>query len=154
VLVRDFLFGKIGPLAILNYWTLHVMASLTKRKTSSYYPYLYWRGYFKRLSTISSLLIEVYILHNSELYPSFCMLFKTWRFRDWILLYSFCELCLCCSSPETETSSVFWAVQSKSHLRTETESSLRNVVFWIKDRTINNVHNWTVSQAYMPIFRT
>jgi hypothetical protein len=36
-------------------------------------------------------------------------------------------------SPETKLSRIY--------LKTETESSLRNAVFWIKDRTMNNVQN-------------
>jgi hypothetical protein len=57
-------------------------------------------------------------------------LFKTQRYRDWILTpfsgktYSVGHL-----SPEIETTSSDWAQLSKFYLKTETESSLRNVVF-------------------------
>jgi hypothetical protein len=33
------------------------------------------------------------------------------------------------SGPETETNSIYWAEQSRFHLKTETESSLRNIMF-------------------------
>jgi hypothetical protein len=36
---------------------------------------------------------------------------------------------------------MYWAQLSRFHLKAETESSLRNVVFYIKDRTMNNVQN-------------
>jgi hypothetical protein len=45
------------------------------------------------------------------------------------------------SGPEMETSSLCWAYQSRIHLKTETEFSLRNVVCKIKERTIDNVDN-------------
>jgi hypothetical protein len=35
------------------------------------------------------------------------------------------------SDPETETNSFYWAHLSMFHLKTETESSLQNVVFLI-----------------------
>jgi hypothetical protein len=54
-------------------------------------------------------------------------------------------------NPEIRTSSIDWAQLNRFHLKTETESSLRNVVFWKinrmvflgKDRTMGNVqkHN-------------
>jgi hypothetical protein len=34
------------------------------------------------------------------------------------------------------------------HLKTETESSLRNVAFWIKDRTMDNVQNCDIMLIY------
>jgi hypothetical protein len=37
--------------------------------------------------------------------------------------------------------SIYWALQIRFHLDTEPESSLRNVVFWIRDGTMNNVQN-------------
>jgi hypothetical protein len=37
--------------------------------------------------------------------------------------------CLCCWCPETETSSFYCAYLDRFHLKTEIESSLRNVVF-------------------------
>jgi hypothetical protein len=41
--------------------------------------------------------------------------------------------------PETGTSSIDWAQQNRFHLKTETESSLRNVVFLNKNRTMDNI---------------
>jgi hypothetical protein len=51
-------------------------------------------------------------------------------------------------SPEIGTSSIDWAQMSRFYLKTERESSLRNVVFWKinrtvfldKDKTMDNVH--------------
>jgi hypothetical protein len=74
-----------------------------------------------------------------------CLFFKTQRFGDWILSPS---------SGETYsgTSSVDWAQMSRFYLKTETESSLRNVVFWKinrtlfldKDRTMDNVQQHSI----------
>jgi hypothetical protein len=44
--------------------------------------------------------------------------------------------CLC---PETETNSVYWAHLSRFHLKTEIDSSLGGIVFYIKDRTMDKV---------------
>jgi hypothetical protein len=52
-------------------------------------------------------------------------------------------------SPEIGTSSMDWAQLSRFYLKTETESSLRNVMLWKinrsvfldKDRTLDNVQN-------------
>jgi hypothetical protein len=46
-------------------------------------------------------------------------------------------------SPEIMTSSVYWAQLSGFYLKTETETSLRSVVFRNKNRTMDNVpkHN-------------
>jgi hypothetical protein len=46
---------------------------------------------------------------------------------------------LCC--PEIGTSSIYSAQLSKLHLKMETESSLRNVVLQIKDRTMDTAQN-------------
>jgi hypothetical protein len=45
--------------------------------------------------------------------------------------------------PEVGTSSIDWVQQSRFYLKTETETSLRNVVFLNKNRTMDNVrkHN-------------
>jgi hypothetical protein len=51
------------------------------------------------------------------------------HFRDWIL------------SPEKRTSSIYGAQLSGFHQNTETESGIRNVVFQIKDRAIDNIQN-------------
>jgi hypothetical protein len=53
-----------------------------------------------------------------------CSFFKTRRFGDWILSPALV------SDPEIGTRSIDWAQQSRFYLRTETESGLRNVVFW------------------------
>jgi hypothetical protein len=45
----------------------------------------------------------------------------------------------CCCFPESETSSIYWAKPNRFHLKTETGSRLRNVVFSIQDRPIDNV---------------
>jgi hypothetical protein len=42
---------------------------------------------------------------------------------------------------KTGTISIYWAYLITFHRKTETESSLRNVMFYIKDRTIDNVEN-------------
>jgi hypothetical protein len=44
-----------------------------------------------------------------------------------------------CWCPETETSSIYWVQLSVLYLRTETVSSLRNVVFYIKDKTMSRI---------------
>jgi hypothetical protein len=69
-----------------------------------------------------------YNYHNSRNYP-WSVIYLKQRFWDWIL------------SSEAETSFIYWAQVSKFHLKTETESSLRNAVFQIKDRTVDNVQN-------------
>jgi hypothetical protein len=43
------------------------------------------------------------------------------------------------SGPEIGTSSIDWAQKSRFFLRTETDSSLRNVVFSIEIGTMDNV---------------
>jgi hypothetical protein len=42
---------------------------------------------------------------------------------------------------ETKISSIYWTQLSKLHLKTKIEYSLQNVVFEIKDRTMDNVQN-------------
>jgi hypothetical protein len=42
---------------------------------------------------------------------------------------------------ETETSFFYWAHLRSFHLSTETESSLQNAMFEIKDRMMDNVQN-------------
>jgi hypothetical protein len=49
-----------------------------------------------------------------------CLYFKTQCFGDWILWIS---------GPEIGTSPIDWAQLSEFYLKTETESSLRNVMF-------------------------
>jgi hypothetical protein len=55
------------------------------------------------------------VLSLSKTQP--CLFFKTQRFGDWIM------------SPEIGTSSIDWTQLSRFYLKTETESSLRNVAF-------------------------
>jgi hypothetical protein len=43
------------------------------------------------------------------------------------------------SGPETESSYIYWAELSMFHLKTEAEFSLRNILFQIKDKTMDNV---------------
>jgi hypothetical protein len=45
------------------------------------------------------------------------------------------------SPKRRQTCSIYWAHLSRFHMKTETESSLRNVAFWIKDITMDNVQN-------------
>jgi hypothetical protein len=74
-------------------------------------------------------------------YPSSCPFKKTQRFGDWILSPSSGKTY---SGPEIGASSIYWIQLSRFYLRTETESSLRNVVFFLKmDKTMDNVqkHN-------------
>jgi hypothetical protein len=67
------------------------------------------------------------------------------RFGDWILSPPNGESYPVGSNiyiaPETERSSSYWDLLSRCHLKTERESSLRNVVFLIKDRTMDHVQN-------------
>jgi hypothetical protein len=50
---------------------------------------------------------------------------------------------------ERETSSIYWNHLSRFHLKTETEFSLRNVVYQIKGRAVDNVQN---CDSYIRIF--
>jgi hypothetical protein len=71
------------------------------------------------------------------------------------------EFC-CCWCPEIGTSSIDWAQLSRFHLKTETESSLRNAVFlnetgrWIMSRNIiyvvNNVFKSMWKQSVFACF--
>jgi hypothetical protein len=47
----------------------------------------------------------------------------------------------CCCRSETKTSSFYWVHLSRLPMKTETESSLRNVALQLKDRTIAKVQN-------------
>jgi hypothetical protein len=42
---------------------------------------------------------------------------------------------------QTDTSSIYWAQLNKFHMKKAKESSLPNVVFEMKDRTMDNVQN-------------
>jgi hypothetical protein len=55
--------------------------------------------------------------------------FKNINSRLFILCWFHKPYLYCCWSQETETSSIYWAQLPTLHLKTETESSLRNVVF-------------------------
>jgi hypothetical protein len=52
----------------------------------------------------------------------------------WLYKHYWC----CCWCPETETSSFYWALLSRFHLKTEIESSLqkKNSMVWVRERTI------------------
>jgi hypothetical protein len=49
--------------------------------------------------------------------------------------------------------SIRWAQLSRCHLKTETESSLRNVLFLDKDRTMDIVHQHNIC-TYLPLSQT
>jgi hypothetical protein len=49
-----------------------------------------------------------------------------------------------CTGPEIGTSSIDWAQLSRFYLQTETEFSLRNIVFLDKDRTMDNVQKYNM----------
>jgi hypothetical protein len=49
--------------------------------------------------------------------------------------------------PETETSSIDWVQLSRFYLKTETESSLRNVVL-NKNRAMDNVQKYNICIKY------
>jgi hypothetical protein len=59
-----------------------------------------------------------------------------------------------CWCPEIGTSSIDWAQLSRFHLKTETESSLRNVVL-VKYRMMDNVqkHNNSINIPWAQTFR-
>jgi hypothetical protein len=44
-----------------------------------------------------------------------------------------------CLEVETEANSFYLVQLSSFHPKTETESSLRNIVFWITERTMDNI---------------
>jgi hypothetical protein len=75
-----------------------------------------------------------YNYHNSGNYLTPCLLFKTRRFGDWNLSPS-------SSGTYSETISIYWVQLCTLHLKTETESSLRNAVFEMKIRLLDNVQN-------------
>jgi hypothetical protein len=52
------------------------------------------------------------------------------------------ERAILCLRTETETYSFSWAHLSRFHLEMETESSLQNAVYYMNDRTMDNVQNW------------
>jgi hypothetical protein len=47
----------------------------------------------------------------------------------------------CCWCPETDISSVYCIQLNKLRLKKKTVSSLRNVVFYIKDTAVDNLQN-------------
>jgi hypothetical protein len=63
--------------------------------------------------------------YPSSLPKAVLFIFKTQRFGDWILSPSSDKT----AGPEIGTSSIDWAQLSRFYLKTEIESSLRNVVF-------------------------
>jgi hypothetical protein len=52
--------------------------------------------------------------------------------------------------PEIGTSSIDWVQLSRFHLKTETESSLRNAVFWNINRSLDNIqkHNICIQSLH------
>jgi hypothetical protein len=46
------------------------------------------------------------------------------------------------SGVQRKTSSFYWTHLSTFHLKTETESSLQNIMFLIIDKTMDNVQNY------------
>jgi hypothetical protein len=48
---------------------------------------------------------------------------------------------------KSNLSADYWAQLSRFHLKTETESSFRNVVVQIKDRTMDNVQNFSTQEV-------
>jgi hypothetical protein len=81
----------------------------------------------------------IYNYYNSGHYPSSCLLSKTRRFGGWAILGHRGRSSLCLQTPAAaprrfkkqiaETRPIYWTQLSTFHLKTETESSLRNVVF-------------------------
>jgi hypothetical protein len=79
-----------------------------------------------------------YNYHNSGHYPASCLLFKTRLLGTGFCPHLQVELnqvgpkdraSLSLQTPATETSSIYWVHPSRFSLKTETESSLENVVF-------------------------
>jgi hypothetical protein len=56
-------------------------------------------------------------------------------------------------SQETETRYIYCAQLSRFHLKTETESSLLDVVFYIKDRTMDNAFGLTRVYFFLAVLR-
>jgi hypothetical protein len=76
-------------------------------------------------------------------------LFKTQqRFGDWILPRFQVGPSSYLLGQEIGTSSIDWAQLSKFHLKTETESNLRSVVFLNKKRALGNVEKHIVLVYY------
>jgi hypothetical protein len=81
-------------------------------------------------------MVHQYKYYVSGHYPPSYLYFKTHSFGDWIL------------SPEIGTSSIDWGQLTKFHLKMETESSLRNVVFLKINRTVFQIKTggWIMSR--------
>jgi hypothetical protein len=58
--------------------------------------------------------------------------------------------------PEIGTSYIDWVKPSRFYLKTETESRLRNVVFWNINRKMDNVqkHNVCINVPWSQMFRS
>jgi hypothetical protein len=82
-------------------------------------------------------MICCYNYHNYGYYQ--CLLIKTQRFGDWILSPSSGATYSVGRNPELGTSFIDWVQLNRYHLKTETESRIRNDVFQIKDRTVDKV---------------
>jgi hypothetical protein len=105
-------------------------------------------GFMFYLATISVVVYKYYILditHSPVYIPKQC-------FGGWILSLS----------PEIGTSSFRWPQLSRFHLKTETVSSLRNIVSWNinrmefsdKDKTMDNIqkHNTCTKKLYSMVW--
>jgi hypothetical protein len=99
--------------------------------------------------------LRIYKYHVVGHYPSCCLFFKTQRVGGWTLPLSSGSPYLR-SGPEIGTSSIDWAQLSRFYLKTETESSLRNVVFLHKGRTMDNgqQHNICTNAPSEQTFRS
>jgi hypothetical protein len=93
-------------------------------------------------------------------YFKLCLFIHTTFETRWLIHPSWCWY----RCPETGTSSIDWGQLSRFHLKTETESSLQNDVFWKlnrtvfldKDRTMDNVqqHNICTNVPLSQTFRS
>jgi hypothetical protein len=67
----------------------------------------------------------------------FVLILEVGLFCAWFIYHILCW----CWCPDIVSSSIDWAQLSRFHLKTESESSLRNVMFFkYKYRTMDNVH--------------
>jgi hypothetical protein len=84
-------------------------------------------------------MVYKYNYHNPGYYPSSWLLFKTHCFEDWIQSQSSGGTCsvepmdrarlFLSLGQETDTSSIYWTQLNRFYLKTETEFSLRNIMF-------------------------
>jgi hypothetical protein len=86
------------------------------------------------------------------MYESFVLALTDGLFWAWFVYPLLCW----CRCPEIRTSSVDRAQLSRHYLKTETKSSLRNVAFLYKNRTMDNVqkHNICITVPSSQTFRS